>query len=84
MGSRICWKGAAALAFAATLAGCGGGQGSDTGVRRVGNTIIVDDVTGPSLIVDANGCQSIAPSGGGRGVPVLDSGGRQVCAGPQG
>jgi len=76
-------KWGAATLFALTLAGCTGTGtgGGDTGVRRIGDTIVVEDVAGPTLIVDANGCQAIIPPGATAGEFVRDGAGNPVCTG---
>ena len=76
-------KSCCAAMMVLVLAACsgGGGGGLDAGVRRVGDTIVVEDVAGPTLVVDANGCQSILPPGGGPGEYVRDGSGNPVCTG---
>ncbi|CAM4284735.1 hypothetical protein [Palleronia rufa] len=77
-------KWGAATLFALTLGACTGGatiDDGDTGVRRVGDTIVVEDVAGPTLIVDANGCQAIIPPGATAGEFVRDGAGNPVCTG---
>ena len=73
-----------ALLGALALGGCvgGGGAGDGDGVRQVGDMTIVSDVDGGRLIIDGDGCQSVAVPGSNVAVPVTDAAGVPACIGP--
>lgn len=57
--------------------------GPDSGIRRVGDNILVEDAEGATLVIDENGCQSVLSEGSRRAEPVTDAAGAQVCAGAE-
>ncbi|ETX16256.1 hypothetical protein OCH239_07860 [Roseivivax halodurans JCM 10272] len=57
--------------------------GPDSGIRRVGDNILVQDAEGATLVIDENGCQSVMSEGSRSAQPVTDASGQQVCAGAE-